>query len=80
MEDKEKRWFLTENDDIRWAHTFLKEEDYEGMISYLVVSMDNNFNGVGLSAKIEEIEAKRFFKTQREAQLEILIKERFNKK
>lgn len=85
--DIEKRWFIVKEEGkykTRWIHTILLEDadDY-----YVVVSMDdigNNptRNSIGNnptrnSCRIEDVFISDCFKTKRDAQMEIILQERF---
>jgi len=66
---------------VRWVKKFIRmnvEFDYK--TTHLVVSMDNSLNNpTGPNdCLIESINVKDFFNTKREAQLELIIRERFN--
>lgn len=85
METKEKRWFISCNNEIRWVHTFVRKNiKYDYNTTHLVVSMDNDlndawFNGKGDGCILEEINIKHFFDTKRDCEMEIIRRERFGK-
>jgi hypothetical protein len=82
---QEKRFFIIKNVNnnlsIRWVHTFIKKDiKWDTKNTHLVVSMKNNFN-VPTSPEdclIENIDVKDFFATEKDAKIEILLRERFD--
>lgn len=76
-----RKFFITKEHKVRFAHTFLRKIDYDYHNAYLVVSMENNYNAPCMSnCIIEEIDVKNFFTTKEECQFEIIRRERFEPK
>ena len=72
------RWFITDDFEIRYAHSLISVNEYDDATTFLVVSMQNNFNRPCRSnSKLEEINKNNFYPTLKDAQIELLIKERF---
>lgn len=80
--DKEKRWFISDEKEVRWVHTFItKDEKFDDGTIHLVVSMENELNQPCRpdDVAIESVDINDFFHTEKEAQLEIIRQERFDK-
>lgn len=75
-------WFINEKGEIRWAFNFLSSNiQYDSKKTHLVVSMANDLNPPSkYGCKIEEVETKNFFHSERDCQIEIIRRERFEKK
>ena len=74
------RWFITKDGkNVHWVQSYIKKNiEYDNKINHCIVAMDNNFNSPGkFGCRIEEINIKDFFSTEKEAQLEIIRRERF---
>ena len=78
---KEKKWFINENNEIRWVCQFVsKNIEYDYSTTHIVVSMANNLNSPYLKGcLLEEVNTKDFFETKKECQFEIIRRERFDK-
>lgn len=78
--EKEKLWFIAEGDTVRWVKIFInKNISWDNGITHLVVSMNNNLNSAvrPSDVKVENVNIKNFFETKRDAQFEIIRRERF---
>lgn len=78
--EKKKRFFITKENKVRWVKVFITENiSWDDGRTHLVVSMDNNFNEANRPSdcKIESVDVKDFYDTLKEAQIEILRRERF---
>jgi hypothetical protein len=82
---EEKRFFIVKDNDnnlsIRWVHTFIRKDiEWDTMNTHLVVSMKNNFNSPTgpKDCLIENVDVKNFFATEKDAKIEILLRERFD--
>ena len=76
-----KRWFIADKNNVRWVKCFITENlEWDNCFTHLVVSMNNNFNqATGVKdVMVESIDIKNFFATMKEAQMEIIRRERFN--
>ena len=75
-------WFINKEGEIRWVCKFLDcDIQYDSIKTHLVVSMENSLNPPSKSrCKIEEVETKNFFHSERDCQIEIIRRERFEKK
>ena len=81
MDTKEKRWFITEdNKNVHWVQSYIRKDiEYDNIFNHCIVAMDNNLNLPDkYGCRIEEINARNFFITEKEAQLEIIRRERFD--
>jgi len=79
----EKRWFITKKGEIRWVKCFITENiEWDNGITHLVVSMHNNLNEANRvsDVSIESADIKDFFPNLKDAQMEIIRRERFEKK
>lgn len=76
-----EKWFITKDGkDVRWIHTFINYNIiWDNGRTHLVFSMSNDCNSPhgANDGMIESISTKDCFLTKREAQQEILIRERF---
>ena len=78
-----KKFFITKDNKVRWVKVFITENiEWDDGKTHLVVSMENNLNEANRPSdcKIESIDVGEFFETLKEAQYEIIRKERFEKK
>lgn len=83
MVAREKRFFITKNNTVRWVKQFItKNISWDSGKTHLVVSMNNNLNEANRATdcKVESADVNDFFETERDAQLEIFRRERFEKK
>lgn len=83
MGAEDKRFFIAKDNEIRWIKVFITQNvEFDNHTEHIVVSMGNNLNAA-TSPKdclIEGVDIKDCFGSVREAQLEIIIRERFDKK
>ncbi len=79
----EKRFFITSQNTVRWIKVFItKYIQCDDATTHLIVSMNNNQNEANQPSdcKIESVEPRDCFETLKEAQLEIIRRERFERK
>lgn len=63
---------------IRYIHTLIWHDSEESI--WMAVTMDNNYNKPDVqNARLEYIDDDSMFESIRETQLEVLVKERFQK-
>ena len=81
MEDK--RWFITEDDKVRWVKCFItKDIEWDSNSTHLIVSMENELNEANgvKDVEVESIDIRNFFTLKQNAQMEIIRRERFENK
>jgi FKBP-type peptidyl-prolyl cis-trans isomerase 2 len=77
-----KLFFITKENTVRWIKVFItKDIQWDNGTTHLVVSMHNNLNEANRPSdvKIENVRPQDCFGTVKEAQLEIMRRERFEK-
>jgi hypothetical protein len=77
--ENNKKWFLTEKNEIRYLHTVIiaKKEDDET----LAVTMENPYNCPDTrNTRIEWVNEHDFFDSLKDCQFEIIRRERFEPK
>jgi len=75
-------WFIDDKGKVRWVHTFIEKNiEWDNCTTHLIVSMENNLNQPCRvnELKVESIDTENFFETEKETQMEILRRERFDK-
>ena len=77
-----KKWCINKNNEIRYVSTYVRENiSYDYHTTHLVVTMNNSYDSPCLKGcKLEEVDIKDFFETEKDCKIEILIRERFNNK
>lgn len=77
-----ERWFIKDGK-VRWIKTFINADiHWDNGKTHLVFSMDNSYNEPHRpnDGTVESVDTKDCFLTQKEAQMEIIRRERFEKK
>jgi len=77
---EEKRWFITKDGkSVNWVQSYIRKNiSYDNGTNHCVVAMDNNCNYPdAYGCRIEEVNIKDFFNSVKEAQMEIIRRERF---
>ena len=77
------KWFIAKNSEVRFVLAVIRKDiEFDYTVSSLVVSMDNNLNQPCLSnCKLEEIDHdEQLYISKKDAQIEIIRRERFGNK
>jgi hypothetical protein len=79
--NEEKRFFI-DGDNVRWVRSFIEKDiEWDYSTTHLVVSMKNNMNKPTSPSDVmvQSVNVKDMFDTLKNAQLEIIRRERFGK-
>ena len=77
---EEKRWFITKDGkEVHWVQSYIREYiNYDFDTNHCIVAMKNSLNAPDAhGCSIKEINIKDFFNSVKEAQMEIIRRERF---
>jgi len=79
----EKRWFITKDgENVHWVQSYIRKYiEYDNNTNHCIVAMENDLNCPdAYGCRIEEIDANDFFDSKKEAQNEIIRRERFGRR